>query len=189
MGGKSSKQREQGYAKYYKALRRGYGAEGTNLDYQLLEEQRLLEGPLGTSLGASDKELKSCSTKVDDEQKEERGFPVYPTQPVREATYKNLIDMSHFLKEKGGLEGIWFSRRREEILNLYAQNEWGFIPDWQEYTSGPGIRYPKRFGFLFKLIPVQVPPDQENQECNRLLNSSQLGIQEESMGGEADVEV
>ncbi|AAO22482.1 nef protein [Simian immunodeficiency virus] len=198
MGGKSSKQREQHYIKYYKALRRGYGAEGTNLDYQVLEEQQPLAGASGTSLAASDKVLRPYSTERDlrhqqdvtlpsekeqpSDEEEEVGFPVYPTQPVPEATYKDLIDMSHFLKEKGGLEGIWWSKRREEILDLYAQNEWGLIPNWQNYTKGPGIRYPKTFGFLFKLVPVAVSPPLEEDECNRLLNSSQMGIQEDPEG-------
>ncbi|AAN85713.1 nef protein [Simian immunodeficiency virus SIV-mnd 2] len=185
MGGKSSKQQEEKYLKYYKAMRRGYGAEGTNGDYQQLHASEPLLGALSTSQEEFDREQKSSST----DEEEETGFPVYPQCPVREPTYKDLVDMPHFLKEKGGLEGIWHSKRREEILDLYAQNEWGFIPTWQSYTDGPGIRYPKTFRFLFKLCPVAVPPDQENNECNKLLQSSQLGIQEESLGREASVEV
>nr|AOW37550.1 nef protein [Simian immunodeficiency virus] len=198
MGGKSSKQQEKRYLKYYKALRRGYGAEGTNSDYHVLEEWQPLAEASGTSHVASDKVLKYCSTELDLrhqqdvtlpteeeqplEEEEEVGFPVYPTCPYRQASYKDLVDMSHFLKEKGGLEGIWYSRRREEILNLYAQNEWGFHPEWQDYTGGPGIGYPKSFGFLFKLVPVVVMPEQEDNECNRLLQSSQVGIQEDPWG-------
>ncbi|AIK19994.1 nef protein, partial [Human immunodeficiency virus 1] len=37
------------------------------------------------------------------QEEEEVGFPVKPQVPLRPMTYKAAIDMSHFLKEKGGL--------------------------------------------------------------------------------------
>ncbi|AJA39845.1 nef protein, partial [Simian immunodeficiency virus] len=199
MGGQNSKRREEAYARFYRRLRRGYGAEGGNLDYQQLEPSEPLLKHWQTFPEGLDKAQKSSLTSSLDttlmqaaaaaekdvtlpteeeqpsEEEEEVGFPVYPRCPLREPTYKDLVDFSHFLKEKGGLKGIWWSHKRETILDLYAQNEWGFIKGWQSYTRGPGIRYPKVFGFLFKLVPVEVDEDVVNQPCNSLLNSSQMG--------------
>nr|AAO22473.1 nef protein [Simian immunodeficiency virus] len=199
MGGQNSKKREEAYARFYKRLRRGYGAKGGNLDYHQLEPSEPLLRKWQPFPGGLDKAQRSSSTssldtthmqaaaaekdvtlpteeeQPSEEEEEEVGFPVCPQRPLREPTYKDLVDFSHFLKEKGGLKGIWWSLRRETILDLYAQNEWGFIKGWQSYTKGPGIRYPKMFGFLFKLVPVEVDEDLVNQQCNRLLNSSQMG--------------
>ncbi|AJA39836.1 nef protein, partial [Simian immunodeficiency virus] len=207
MGGQNSKKREEAYARFYGRLRRGYGAEGGNLDYQQLEPSEALLREWRTFPEGLDKAQKYSSTssldttpiqaaaaaekdvtlpteeeQPSEEEEEEVGFPVYPQCPLREPTYKELVDFSHFLKEKGGLKGIWWSLRRESILDLYAQNEWGFIKGWQSYTKGPGIRYPKVFGFLFKLVPVDVDDDLIDQPCNRLLNSSQMGPIDDSEG-------
>nr|UPG18997.1 nef protein [Human immunodeficiency virus 1] len=79
---------------------------------------------------------------------EEVGFPVRPQVPLRPMTYKGALDLSHFLKEKGGLEGLIYSQKRQEILD-------------QNYTPGPGPRYPLTFGWCFKLVPVK-PPERED---------------------------
>nr|ASV70562.1 nef protein [Human immunodeficiency virus 1] len=88
------------------------------------------------------------------EEEEEVGFPVRPQVPVRPMTYKAAFDLSFFLKEKGGLEGLVWSRKRQEILDLWVYHTQGFFPDWQNYTPGPGIRYPLTFGWCFKLVPL-----------------------------------
>nr|ABG47133.1 nef protein [Human immunodeficiency virus 1] len=88
------------------------------------------------------------------EEEEEVGFPVRPQVPVRPMTYKAAFDLSHFLKEKGGLEGLIHSQKRQDILDLWVYNTQGFFPDWQNYTPGPGVRYPLCFGWCFKLVPV-----------------------------------
>nr|AZP03156.1 nef protein [Human immunodeficiency virus 1] len=82
------------------------------------------------------------------------GFPVRPQVPLRPMTYKGALDLSHFLKEKGGLEGLVFSQQRQDILDLWVYNTQGYFPDWQNYTPGPGVRYPLTFGWCFKLVPV-----------------------------------
>ncbi|AAD39759.1 Nef protein [Simian immunodeficiency virus] len=116
-------------------------------------------------------------------EQEEVEFPVRPQRPLCKPTYKQLIDLSHFIKEKGGLEGLWYSRTREEILDLYAENEWGFITGWQDYTKGPGVRYPKAFGWLWKLAPVTIDEDRDpNHPCQALLHSSQQGVNEDPWG-------
>nr|ABI20265.1 nef protein [Human immunodeficiency virus 1] len=92
------------------------------------------------------------------EEEEEVGFPVRPQVPVRPMTYKAAFDLSFFLKEKGGLEGLIHSQQRQDILDLWVYNTQGYFPDWQNYTPGPGIRYPLTFGWCFKLVPVD--PDQ-----------------------------
>nr|WOJ41238.1 nef protein [Human immunodeficiency virus 1] len=88
------------------------------------------------------------------EEEEEVGFPVTPQVPLRPMTYKGAFDLSFFLKEKGGLEGLIFSKRRQEILDLWVYHTQGYFPDPQNYTPGPGIRYPLCFGWCFKLVPV-----------------------------------
>nr|ANW11245.1 nef protein [Human immunodeficiency virus 1] len=86
---------------------------------------------------------------------EEVGFPVRPQVPVRPMTYKAAFDLSHFLKEKGGLEGLIHSQQRQDILDLWVYNTQGYFPDWQNYTPGPGVRYPLTFGWCFKLVPAE----------------------------------
>nr|ACZ82318.1 nef protein [Human immunodeficiency virus 1] len=94
------------------------------------------------------------------EEEEEVGFPVRPQVPIRPMTYKAALDLSHFLKEKGGLEGLIHSQQRQDILDLWVYNTQGYFPDWQNYTPGPGTRFPLTFGWCFKLVPV----DQEQVE-------------------------
>nr|ALP12839.1 nef protein [Human immunodeficiency virus 1] len=86
---------------------------------------------------------------------EEVGFPVKPQVPLRPMTYKAAVDLSHFLKEKGGLEGLIYSQQRQDILDLWVYNTQGYFPDWQNYTPGPGPRFPLTFGWCFKLVPVE----------------------------------
>ncbi|CAN86234.1 nef protein [Simian immunodeficiency virus] len=114
------------------------------------------------------------SSKEDSSDDEEVGFPVHPQVPIRQATFKLLVDLSHLFKEKGGLEYIFWSPRREEIVNLYAFNEWGLIEGWQAYTEGPGIRWPKTFGWCWKLVPVEFSEESNDSsqyyEKNKLLH-------------------
>nr|ALS54551.1 nef protein [Simian immunodeficiency virus] len=108
----------------------------------------------------------------DDE--EEVGFAVKPRVPIRQMTYKLAVDFSHFLKEKGGLDGIYYSHRRDKILTLYALNEWGIIDDWNAWTPGPGVRHPRTFGFCFKLVPVQLHEEAETCERHCLVHPAQI---------------
>ncbi|NCL83710.1 hypothetical protein EK468_24975, partial [Citrobacter braakii] len=39
-----------------------------------------------------------------------------PASTLRPMTYKAAVDLSHFLKEKGGLEGLIHSQRRQDLL-------------------------------------------------------------------------
>nr|QID00057.1 nef protein [Human immunodeficiency virus 1] len=116
------------------------------------------------------------------QEEEEVGFPVRPQVPLRPMTYKGAFDLSFFLKEKGGLDGLIYSKKRQEILDLWVHNTQGFFPDWQNYTSGPGIRYPLCFGWCFKLVPVDPEEVEEanKEENNCLLHPmSQHGIDDE----------
>nr|QCG80991.1 nef protein [Human immunodeficiency virus 1] len=113
------------------------------------------------------------------QEEEEVGFPVTPQVPLRPMTYKAAVDLSHFLKEKGGLEGLIYSQKRQDILDLWVHHTQGYFPDWQCYTPGPGVRYPLTFGWCFKLVPVD--PDKVEQanegENNSLLHPmSQHGM-------------
>nr|QEE94152.1 nef protein [Human immunodeficiency virus 1] len=113
---------------------------------------------------------------------EEVGFPVRPQVPLRPITYKAALDLSHFLKEKGGLEGLIYSKKRQEILDLWVYHTQGFFPDWQNYTPGPGTRFPLTFGWCFKLVPMDPAEVEEvtEGENNCLLHPiSQHGIEDE----------
>nr|AIG88763.1 Nef protein [Simian immunodeficiency virus] len=110
---------------------------------------------------------------VDDDDDELVGVSVHPKVPLRPMSYKLAIDMSHFIKEKGGLEGIYYNERRHRILDIYLEKEEGIIPDWQNYTSGPGIRYPMFFGWLWKLVPVHVSEEAQTDETHCLVHPAQ----------------
>nr|AUZ99956.1 nef protein [Human immunodeficiency virus 1] len=115
------------------------------------------------------------------EEDEEVGFPVRPQVPVRPMTYKGAFDLSFFLKEKGGLDGLIHSKQRQDILDLWVYNTQGYFPDWQNYTPGPGIRYPLCFGWCFKLVPVDPGEVEESSggENNCLLHPmNQHGIED-----------
>nr|ARB51561.1 nef protein [Human immunodeficiency virus 1] len=105
------------------------------------------------------------------QEEEEVGFPVRPQVPLRPMTYKAAVDLSHFLKEKGGLDGLIHSRRRQDILDLWVYHTQGYFPDWQNYTPGPGTRFPLTFGWCFKLVPVD---QEEVEEATRGENNSLL---------------
>nr|AXP14248.1 nef protein [Human immunodeficiency virus 1] len=106
------------------------------------------------------------------EEEEEVGFPVRPQVPLRPMTFKGALDLSFFLKEKGGLDGLIYSKKRQDILDLWVYNTQGYFPDWHNYTPGPGIRYPLCFGWCFKLVPVDQGEVEENNkgEDNCLLH-------------------
>nr|AFU28930.1 nef protein [Human immunodeficiency virus 1]AFU28936.1 nef protein [Human immunodeficiency virus 1]AFU28952.1 nef protein [Human immunodeficiency virus 1]AFU28956.1 nef protein [Human immunodeficiency virus 1]AFU28960.1 nef protein [Human immunodeficiency virus 1] len=109
------------------------------------------------------------------------GFPVKPQVPLRPMTYKGAFDLSFFLKEKGGLDGLIHSKRRQEILDLWVHHTQGFFPDWHNYTPGPGIRYPLCFGWCFKLVPVdprEVEEDSKGENNCLLHPMNQHGIED-----------
>nr|QIC92981.1 nef protein [Human immunodeficiency virus 1]QIC92989.1 nef protein [Human immunodeficiency virus 1]QIC92997.1 nef protein [Human immunodeficiency virus 1]QIC93005.1 nef protein [Human immunodeficiency virus 1]QIC93013.1 nef protein [Human immunodeficiency virus 1] len=117
--------------------------------------------------------------KAQEEEGEGVGFPVRPQVPLRPMTYKGAFDLSFFLKEKGGLDGLIYSQKRKEILDLWVYNTQGFFPDWQNYTPGPGTRFPLCFGWCFKLVPVD-PKEVEEEENSCLLHPiSQHGMEDD----------
>nr|AGL78337.1 nef protein [Human immunodeficiency virus 1] len=114
----------------------------------------------------------SCAWLEAQEEADEVGFPVKPQVPLRPMTFKAAFDLSFFLKEKGGLDGLIHSQKRQEILDLWIYHTQGFFPDWQNYTPGPGVRYPLTFGWCFKLVPVDPAEVEEatGGETNSLLH-------------------
>nr|ABI15772.1 nef protein [Human immunodeficiency virus 1] len=116
------------------------------------------------------------------QEEEEVGFPVRPQVPLRPMAFKGAFDLSFLLREKGGLDGLIYSKKRQEILDLWVYNTQGFFPDWHNYTPGPGIRYPLCFGWCFKLVPVDPKDVEENTkgENTCLLHPiSQHGLEDE----------
>nr|ABG47132.1 nef protein [Human immunodeficiency virus 1] len=106
------------------------------------------------------------------QEEEEVGFPVRPQVPMIPTTFKAAFDLGFFLKEKGGLDGLIYSKKRQEILDLWVYNTQGFFPDWQNYAPRPGTRYPLTFGWCYKLAPVDPTEVEEEikEENNCLLH-------------------
>nr|QIC99109.1 nef protein [Human immunodeficiency virus 1] len=113
----------------------------------------------------------ACAWLAAQQEDSDVGFPVRPQVPLRPMTYKAAFDLGFFLKEKGGLEGLIYSKQRQDILDLWVYNTQGFFPDWHNYTPGPGVRYPLTFGWCFKLVPVD---PEEVEKANEGENNSLL---------------
>nr|BAO10167.1 nef protein [Human immunodeficiency virus 1] len=159
MGGKWSKRSLPGWPAIRERMRRaepaavGVGAASRDLDRH---------GALTTSNTATNN---AACAWLEAQEDEEVGFPVKPQVPLRPMTYKGAFDLGFFLKEKGGLDGLIYSQKRQDILDLWVYHTQGFFPDWQSYTPGPGIRYPLTFGWCFKLVPVD--PDKVEEATAR----------------------
>nr|ABI81025.1 nef protein [Human immunodeficiency virus 1] len=150
MGGKWSKSSIIGWPKVRDRMRRAEpAAEGVGPASRDLERHGALTSS-NTATSNAD-----CAWLEAQEEAGDVGFPVRPQVPLRPMTCKAAFDLSHFLKEEGGLEGLVHSQRRQDILDLWVYHTQGFFPDWQNYTPGPGIRYPLTFGWCFKLVPVE----------------------------------
>nr|AGC32878.1 nef protein [Human immunodeficiency virus 1]AGC33014.1 nef protein [Human immunodeficiency virus 1] len=159
MGGKWSKSSIVGWPAIREKIRRtDPAAEGVGPASRDLERH----GAITSSNTAQNNA--ACAWLEAQEESGEVGFPVRPQVPLRPMTYKGSLDLSHFLKEKGGLDGLIWSPKRQEILDLWVYNTQGYFPDWQNYTPGPGIRYPLTFGWCFELVPVEPKEVEEDTE-------------------------
>nr|ABF30627.1 nef protein [Human immunodeficiency virus 1] len=169
MGGKWSKSSLVGWPAVRERMRRagpaadGPAADGVGAASRDLERH----GAITSSNTAANNA--DCAWLEAQEEEEEVGFPVRPQVPLRPMTYKAAVDLSHFLKEKGGLEGLIHSQKRQDILDLWVYHTQGYFPDWQNYTPGPGIRYPLTFGWCFKLVPVEPEKIEEASKENSCL--------------------
>nr|AMQ78076.1 nef protein [Human immunodeficiency virus 1] len=179
MGGKWSKSSIVGWPQVRERIRQtppaadGVGAVSQDLDKY---------GAITSSNTATTNAACAWLEAQEEEGEEGVGFPVRPQVPTRPMTYKAAFDLSFFLKEKGGLDGLIYSRKRQEILDLWVYHTQGFFPDWQNYTPGPGIRHPLCFGWCYKLVPVDpIEVEEANKgENNCLLHPmSQHGMEDE----------
>ncbi|AHI17562.1 nef protein [Human immunodeficiency virus 1] len=158
MGGKWSKNSIAGWPAIRERMRRTEpAAEGVGAVSRDLEKHGAITS---NNLNNPD-----CTWLKAQEEEEEVGFPVRPQVPLRPMTYKGALDLSHFLKEKGGLEGLIYSQKRRDILDLWVYNTQGYFPDWQNYTPGPGDRFPLCFGWCFKLVPVETKDIEGESNC------------------------
>nr|ADJ17529.1 nef protein [Human immunodeficiency virus 1]ADJ17531.1 nef protein [Human immunodeficiency virus 1] len=176
MGGKWSKSSIVGWPAIRERMRRTPpAAEGVGAVSRDLERR----GAITTSnTSANNPDL----AWLEAQEEEEVGFPVRPQVPLRPMTYKAAVDLSHFLKEKGGLEGLIYSKKRQDILDLWVYHTQGFFPDWQNYTPGPGTRFPLTLGWCFKLVPVdpeEVEKANEGEDNCLLHPMSQHGMDDE----------
>nr|ULA46990.1 nef protein [Human immunodeficiency virus 1] len=183
MGGKWSKRRGDEWSTIRERIRQAKpatepAAVGVGAASQDLEKHGAITSSNTATTNAA------CAWLEAQEEEEEVGFPVRPQVPVRPMTYRGAWDLSHFLKEKGGLEGLIHSKKRQEILDLWVYNTQGYFPDWQNYTPGPGVRYPLTFGWCFKLVPVDPQQVEEANagENNCLLHPMSLHGMEDSDG-------
>nr|AYX50287.1 nef protein [Human immunodeficiency virus 1] len=179
MGGKWSKSRIVGWSEIRERMRRTpTAAEGVGAASQDLDKH----GALTTSNTPANNA--DCAWLQAQEEEQEVGFPVRPQVPLRPMTYKSAFDLGFFLKEKGGLDGLIYSKKRQEILDLWVYNTQGFFPDWQNYTPGPGVRYPLTFGWCYKLVPVDPKEVEEDNkgENNCLLHPMSLHGMEDEHG-------
>nr|AYP19712.1 nef protein [Human immunodeficiency virus 1] len=178
MGGKWSKSSIVGWPAVRERIRRTPpAAEGVGAVSQDLDRHGAI-----TSNNTPTTNAACAWLEAQAEDEEGVGFPVRPQVPTRPMTYKAAFDLGFFLKEKGGLDGLIYSRKRQEILDLWVYHTQGFFPDWQNYTPGPGVRYPLTFGWPFKLVPVD-PREVEGEttgEDNCLLHPiCQHGMEDE----------
>nr|ADJ17535.1 nef protein [Human immunodeficiency virus 1] len=176
MGGKWSKSSVIGWPAVRERMRRTPpAAEGVGAVSRDLERR----GATTTSnTSANNPDL----AWLEAQEEEEVGFPVRPQVPLRPMTYKAAVDLSHFLKEKGGLEGLIYSKKRQDILDLWVYHTQGFFPDWQNYTPGPGTRFPLTLGWCLKLVPVdpeEVEKANEGEDNCLLHPMSQHGMDDE----------
>nr|WEU84475.1 nef protein [Human immunodeficiency virus 1] len=168
MGGKWSKSSIVGWPNIRERMRRTEpAADGVGAVSRDLEKHGAITS---NNTAATNDDCAWLEAQKEDE--EEVGFPVRPQVPLRPMTYKGAFDLSFFLKEKGGLEGLIYSKKRQEILDLWVYHTQGYFPDWDNYTPGPGVRYPLTFGWCFKLVPVDQGEVEEanEREDNRLLH-------------------
>nr|AYX57260.1 nef protein [Human immunodeficiency virus 1] len=180
MGGKWSKSSLVGWPAIRERMRRTPptepAAEGVGAASRDLERH----GALTSSNTAATNS--ACAWLEAQEEEGDVGFPVRPQVPLRPMTFKGAFDLGFFLKEKGGLDGLIYSEKRKEILDLWVYHTQGYFPDWQCYTPGPGVRYPLTFGWCFKLVPVDPREIEEanKEENNCLLHPmSQHGMEDE----------
>nr|ASW25097.1 nef protein [Human immunodeficiency virus 1] len=148
MGGKWSKRSVPGWNTIRERMRRAEpAAEGVGAVSRDLERR----GAITTSNTASNN---AACAWLEAQEEEEVGFPLIPHVALRPMTYKGALDLSHFLKEKGGLEGLIYSQRRQDILDLWVYHTQGYFPDWRNYSPRPRVIFPLTFGWCFKLVPV-----------------------------------
>nr|WCD68191.1 nef protein [Human immunodeficiency virus 1] len=159
MGGKWSKRSLGGWPQVRERIKQTpVAAEGVGAASQDLDKH----GAITTSNTATNNV--DCAWLEAQQEDSEVGFPVRPQVPLRPMTYKGAFDLSFFLKEKGGLDGLIHSKQRQDILDLWVYNTQGYFPDWQNYTPGPGTRFPLTFGWCFKLVPMA---PEEVEEANK----------------------
>nr|CAC87759.1 nef protein [Human immunodeficiency virus 2] len=156
----------------------GRGQNSPSCEGQRYQQGDFMNTPWRTPAAEREKALyrQQNMDDVDSDDDDLVGVSVTPRVPLRPMTYRLAIDMSHFIKDKGGLEGMFYCERRHRILDIYLEKEEGIIPDWQNYTHGPGIRYPMTFGWLWKLVPVStLPGGEEDDGTHCLLHPAQTG--------------
>nr|QNG98221.1 nef protein [Human immunodeficiency virus 1] len=176
MGGKWSKSSIVGWPQVRERIRRTPpAAEGVGAVSQDLAKH-------GAVTSSNMNNADSVWLRAQEEDDEGVGFPVRPQVPLRPMTFKAAFDLSFFLKEKGGLDGLIYSKKRQEILDLWVYHTQGFFPDWHNYTPGPGTRFPLCFGWCFKLVPLdsrEVEEDTKGENTCLLHPMSQQGQDDE----------
>nr|QVI15202.1 nef protein [Human immunodeficiency virus 1] len=165
MGGKWSKSSIVGWPRVRERIRQtppaatGVGAASQDLDRH------------GALTSSNTADTNPDCAWLEAQEEEEVGFPVKPQVPLRPMTYKGALYGWPVVKYLWNLEGLVYSKKRQEILDLWVYHTQGYFPDWQNYTPGPGVRFPLTFGWCFKLVPMDPV---EIEEANKGENNSLL---------------
>nr|AJF22259.1 nef protein [Human immunodeficiency virus 1] len=170
MGGKWSKRSAPGWNTIRERMRRTEpgrtepAAEGVGAVSRDLEQP----GAITTSTTNS-----ADGVWLEAQEEEEEDFPVIPLVPLTPMTSMGALDLFHFLREKGGLEGLIRSQQTQDILDLRVYRTHRYFRDCHNCTPCPGIRYPLTFVWCFRLLPVK---PEEVEEANDGENNNLLHL-------------
>nr|ASW25106.1 nef protein [Human immunodeficiency virus 1] len=169
MGSKSSKSSVVGWPVIRERIRRDEpAADGVGALSGDLERHGAI-----TSSTAADNNADSAWLEPQEEK--EVVFPVRHQLLLRPMTYTAVVDIRHFLKEKGGEDGIIYSQKRQVIHDLLFYHPQVFFHDRQSSTPAPVISSPTTWGWCYKVVPVTPEEVEANEgENNRLLHPMSL---------------
>nr|AAC17903.1 nef protein [Human immunodeficiency virus 1] len=155
MGGKWSKPRMPGWETIRERIRRTEpAAEGVGAVSRDLEQR----GAITTSNTASNNA--DCAW-LEAQEEEEVGFPVQTSSTLKTNDLQGALDLSHFLRRKGGTGRDSLLPKETRYLDLVGLPHTRLLPDWQTTHQGQGSRYPLTFGWCFKLVPIELEDEVE----------------------------
>nr|AAC17892.1 nef protein [Human immunodeficiency virus 1] len=176
MGGKWSKNKIAGWSTIRERIRRTEpAAEGVGAVSRDLEKHGAITSSNTAHTNAA------CALARSTRRGRGSRFSSQTSGTVKTNDLQGSCRSEPLLREKGGLEGLIWAPKRQEILDLWVYHTQGLFPDWQNYTPGPGIRYPLTFGWCFQLVPVdpkEVEEDTGGENSCLLHPKAQHGMED-----------